>query len=419
MAKKIFDIIPPGSPGQEKQIPIEQKGSLPKPFEEKRKLPIWWGVVPLILIFLIAVCFRISKAEIQIWPETENSDLKTKVTLDKTIDSRDVDFWIQDDVMPAQVIEAEKTVSEEFSSSGKILKKAEGVIRLYNNYTTQVENWVEGTRFVSADGKLFKSKSKIAVPGAVMKSGKMTPSFVDVEVVAAEPGSDYNIEPSHFSIIAFRGTPRYTKYYGESFQPMTGGGEFPQVKKEDLENAEKTLIEKAKTESESALKEKIPAESLFSEEIMQTEILEKFSLSPQGAEVEKFTFQVKAKSSTLSFKKEDLNSFAKGFISSQIPEDKNILDESLKIEYLVDTFDIEKGRAVLNLDVSAKTYPAVDLLSLKKSIVGKNFNETKIFLENQSYTLKTQIHFFPFWVRSVPANIEKIEIQYPLINGSN
>lgn len=416
MPKKIFDIIPPAHRQETKPSLPESKITLERPRPGKKHSNLWWGIIPLGLILFLGLGFKISKVEIQIWPETETLTFKTKVTIDKTIENQDVNFWIAEKVLPGQIFEVEKTVSEEFSSSGKILKKAEGVIRLYNSYSTQPETWLEGTRFVSADGKLFKSKSKILVPGATIKNGKITPSSVDVSVIAAEPGSDYNIGPSNFSIIALRGTPKYTKYYGESFQPMAGGGEFPQVTKEDIENAQNLLIEKVKTESENALKEKIPVEFLFSKEIVETKILDKFSLSQPGAEVEKFISQVKAKSTTLSFNKEKLNSFTKQFILSQIPTDKNIFEESLKIEYLPETFNLEAGNANLNLNFSTKVYPVVDLVSLKNNLVGKDFAETKIFLENQPYVLQTQIRFFPFWVRNVPKDIDKIDIKYPLID---
>jgi hypothetical protein len=414
MPKKIFDILPPEPPTilrEEKRPLPERRFKLPKIFE--KKLKIWWGVLLFVLIFLFLLSFKFSKAEIKIWPEVETRNFRMKITIDKEIKSSD----FKNNILPGKIFEVEKTVSEEFPASGKILKKAEGIIRLYNAYSTEAENWREGTRFVSADGKLFKSKDKIAVPGAQIKNGKIAPSFVDVPVIAAEGGADYNIGPSKFSIVAFRGTPRYTKFYGESSETMTGGGEAPQVKKEDLENAEKILTEKAKIESEKALEAKIPTEFLFLKEIFETKILKKFSLAQIGAEIEKFNFQVRANCTTISFLKEDINNFAKEYISSQIPEDKKLFDESLKIEYSPEKpFSFESGKTTLSLNFSAKIYSEIDLDSLKKGLAGKSLAETKTFLENQPDILRTEVRFFPFWQRNVPKDIKKIEIQYPLID---
>jgi len=215
MAKKIIDILPP-------KPPTTFSEERPKPFLEKKKEarsgggqnPLllfakkkWWGVLPFfVLIFLFLLSFRFSKAEIKIWPEVETRNFRAKITVDKTAENPD----FKNNILPGKIFEAEKTVSEEFPASGRVLKKAEGIIRLYNNFSTQNENWLDGTRFVSSDGKLFKSKDKISVPAAYIKNGKIIPSFVDVPVIAAEGGADYNIGPSKFSIVAFRGTPRYT-----------------------------------------------------------------------------------------------------------------------------------------------------------------------------------------------------------------
>jgi len=420
MTKKFFDILPPKKEEklpkpptilpEEKHPLLEGRFKLPKIFE--KKLEIWWGVPIFILIFLFLLSFKFLKVEIKIWPETELINFKTKLNIDTKIENPD----FKNNLLPGKIFEVEKTVSEEFSATGKALKKAEGVIRLYNSFTTESENWLEGTRFVSADGKLFKSKDKIAVPGASIKNGKISPSFVDVPVIAAEAGSDYDIGPSKFSIVAFRGTPRYTKYYGESFQPMTGGREVSQVKKEDLEMAEKNLTEKAETEAEGVLKEKIPTEFLFSKEILETKILEKTPSAQVGTETEKFNFQIKVKSTTLAFENKDINDFAREFILSQIEKGKLPWEESLKIEYSPETFDFETGKARLSLSLSVKIFPEIDLIALKKGLVGKSLAETKIFLENQPEIIKTEIRFFPFWVKSIPKNLERIEIKYPIID---
>jgi len=419
MAKKIIDILPPKELRKKEEV-LEEVFKKEKPrFKFKitfPKFPLRKGLVLLALFvfgFVFLLSFRFSKAEIKIWPEAETRNFRTKITVDKTAENPD----FKNNILPGKIFEVEKTVSEEFLASGKILKKAEGIIRLYNNFSSQNENWLAGTRFVSADGKLFKSKDKIAVPGTQIKNGKMIPSFVDVPVIAAEGGADYNIGPSKFSIVAFRGTPRYTKFYGESSEPMKGGGEVPQVKKEDLENAEKILTERAKPEIEKDLEAKIPTEFLFSKENFETKILEKFSSAKEGTEIEKFNFQVKTKSATISFLKEDINNFAKEYIRAQIPEDKKLFAESLKIKYSPEKpFSSESGKTTLSLNFSTNIYSVVDLDSFKKGLAGKSLAETKIFLENQPDILRTEVRIFPFWMKNVPTTINRIEIQYPLVD---
>ena len=421
MAKKIIDIFPPKKAEKlPEKIPslVFKKPEFKIPFPKITfpKFSLKIGLISLsffVLIFLFLLSFTFSKAEIKIWPDVETRNFKAKIIVDKEIKSPD----FKNNILPGKIFETEKTVSEEFPASGRVLKKAEGVIRLYNNFSTQNENWRAETRFVSANGKLFKSKDKIAVPGAQIKNGKIAPSFVDVPVIAAEGGLDYNIGPSKFSIVAFRGTPRYTKFYGESSETMTGGGEAPQVKKDDLENAEKILTEKAKTESEKDLEAKIPTEFLFSKEVFETKILEKNPLAQVGTETEKFSFPVKTRSATICSLKKDIIVLAKEYILSQIPADKKIWEESLELKFSLDgPFDLESGKVNLLLNISVKTYSEIDLDSLRKALSGKSLVEAKTLLENQTNILRTEVRISPFWLRNIPTAIKRIEIQYPLVD---
>ena len=211
MAKKIIDISPPKKAEKlPEKIPslVFKKPEFKIPFPKITfpKFSFKIGLISLslfVLIFLFLLSFTLSKAEIKIWPEVETRNFRAKITVDKEIKSPD----FKNNILPGKIFEAEKTVSEEFPASGKILKKAEGIIRLYNNFSTQNENWLAGTRFVSSDGKLFKSKDKIAVPGAQIKNGKIAPSFVDVPVIAAEGGADYNIGLLNFQLLLLEEHP--------------------------------------------------------------------------------------------------------------------------------------------------------------------------------------------------------------------
>ena len=412
MTKKIFDILPPEkSEEKEELVEIEERRITEETSVSKPQAKKIWLFIPLVLIFIIALGFQISKAEIQIWPTIRKVAFEAKITVDQ--DTKSYDFG--NDIIPGEIFEVEKSVSDNFVSTGKALIRAEGVIKLYNAYTTKSEVWLKGTRFVSSDGKLFKSKDRIHIPGAEIQDGKLNPSQVDVPVIAAEAGEEYNIGPSHFSIFVFRGTPRYTKFYGESFEAMKGGGESPQVTEEDLERVEEILIDRVKLEVEKALENETASDFVFVKNIAEIEILEKVSLAKAGDEKDSFNFKVRAKGITLLFKKEDVENFVKNFILLQIVEDESIYEESLNIDYTPDILDLDSGRIVLSLVFSAELYPKIDLFLLKKALIGKSLKEAETFLEGQSEIINTEIKLWPFWVTSIPQKLDKIEINYPLI----
>lgn len=99
--------------------------------------------------------------------------------------------------------------------------KAFGKIRIFNNYSTSPQTFIEETRFMASDGKIYKTGKgvRVTVPG---KKGS-TPGFVDATVYAAEPGSAYNKDLDDFTIPGFQGSPKYTGFTARSLTPMAGG----------------------------------------------------------------------------------------------------------------------------------------------------------------------------------------------------
>ncbi|MFA4998730.1 MAG: hypothetical protein WC514_01800 [Candidatus Paceibacterota bacterium] len=439
MVQKIIDIIPPGkkeptpvpqpsveikrvlSIGEERVIhrPVERKSF---PVAEEREIKFSSprasrkGILILVLLALVTVgagCyFTLSKADIFIWPETEIKNLEIKATIDKSVSDIDV----SNALIPGKIFEVEKTVLQEFPSTGKITKevKAEGIIRVYNNYSSSQQILIANTRFMSVEGKLFRSVERITVPGGTIEKGKVvTPGYVDAKVRADKAGPEYNIDASTFSIPGFVGTDKYTKFYGKSTEPMKGGEArvVPQVTAEDLERAKTSVTDEALKECKEAIKSEILQDFILPDNSLKTDIVETFSLAAPKAELEKFSYQVKARSTALAFKKTDMDNFVKAYIIQQIDYDKKINEESLEVNYSVDTVDFNTGKITVSIQARAKIYSDIDKNSLKEGLVGKDLAETKIFLENQPQMVKSEVKFWPFWVKRVPNDLERVYLQ--------
>lgn len=410
----MFDISPPTELGKKKVkgLPLEKgpEFKLSPPGIRLQKSLI---LIPLVLIIAGAtIYFTLSRAEIEIWPETEIKIFETKLTVDKRV--ADINFLAN--LIPGISFEEEKSFSQEFPSSGKKLieKKAEGVIRVFND-SRQEQILVAQTRFQpplekfrlpleTGENPWFRIPKRIVIPAK---------SYKDVKAVADAPGEKYNIEPSTFSVPGLVGHPQYTFVYAKSFESMKGGlkKEASEVTQEDLKKAEEILKEKAVKEIKDALKDKIPPEFIVLEGAVKTEILEIFSLARAGAELEKFTFQVKAEAITISFKKEDLENFSKEFIISKIPADKKIDQKSLKIDYLPETINLKAGKISLSLNLKAKIYSDIDEISLKQGLSGKSLAEAQFFLQNQPQINRAEVKLWPFWVKQVPQELEKIKLK--------
>lgn len=442
MRKRIIDIHPPKPSAafqEEKPSLTGKKISLPKTFEKKRRrAPLscrhaWWRIIALFLILAGFFTYFTPPhlwggATIEIWPETEVKTFQTKLTVDKKAVTPD--FAVA--LLPGRIFEKEKTFSEEFFSSGKAIKekKAEGIIRIYNDYQYS-QPLIKDTRFQAPLEKFqpslnqekdeypwFRTLEVVTVPAN---------SFRDVKVVADSPGEKYNIAASTFSVPGLAGTPQYTFVYGKSSDPMKGGlkQELPSVTEEDLQKAKDTLTEKAKKEIEDLLKSDIPSELVFLEGALETKILETFSLAKAGMEVEKFNYQLKARATSLFFKKEDIENFVQSFITSQIsdyipptavlPEGraqgKKIYLPSLKIDYSPEDINLKAGKIILNLEMKAKIYSAIDEISLKQGLAQKSLTEAQISLESHHLITGVKIKLWPFWLTRIPKDLEKIKIE--------
>jgi len=421
MEKRVIDISPPGKK-KEKEIREELPPVREPSFSFKRpeikitapKLPfnkVFLVIAAVLIIIGVIVSSSLSRAEIEIKPEIEILTFKTKATVDKSAEA--INFL--DKVVPGKIFQTEKTVSGDFSSSGEMseAKKAEGTIKIYNNYNSP-QVLVAQTRFQAplekfqpslekGENPWFRTVERVVIP---------TKGQVDVKVIADSPGEKYNIEASTFSVPGLAGTPQYTFVYGKSSESIKGGmlARTSQVTQEDLDKAKESLTEKAKKECNEDLKNKISADFAFLAEATTTEIIEASSLAKPGVGLEKFNYQVKARSLTLAFKVEDLKKFANEFILSQVPDNKVIYPASLKVNYFLTNSTLEAGKIILSLDLEAKIYSDIDETALKRALEKKSAAEAKLFLEGQPEISEAKIKLWPFWVKEIPAEEGKVKI---------
>lgn len=130
-------------------------------------------------------------------------------------------------------------------------KSTVGSVTIYNSYSNSPQPLVAGTRLETKDGKIFKIDKAVTVPGMATSGGKTTPGSVSVTVKASQPGPDYNIPPADFTILGFKGGPKYTKFSAKSTKNMTGGfiGAIKTSSPED--------VKQARTKLEESLRQKL------------------------------------------------------------------------------------------------------------------------------------------------------------------
>lgn len=389
----------------------------PKPSKEKMSFKFFTAkrvITFLVALILIAggfvLYFILPKAQIIINPKKEDVRLETEITADKSIDSID----LKNNKIPAQIFQIETEDSRKFPTTGEkeVEEKAKGTIVVYNQYSSSEQTLVKTTRFLSENGKIFRLTETVIIPGASIDEGRIIPSSKEVTVEADEAGELYNIGPSKFTIPGFEGTAKYTAFYGQSTEPMTGGakGKMKVATKQDIEGATQIVSAELKNKVKDEFIKKIPRELKTLDNSQALEVVESDSTLEADEPGKEFTITVKVKAWGLAFKEEDVFSLAKENIKEKISQDKILISSSIKVDYKNVKTDSAQGKTNFTAQVEAKTAWNIDEDRLKKDLAGKDEIEVRKYLSSLAEIETAKVIFWPFWVTKIPTNKDKIKI---------
>lgn len=399
MSRKIYDIIPP---------------RVAESMAFKNKKPNFFALMAVVIVFmglialgaLVFFSFLNSEAEIDLWPKTEKVNAQDSFTLDSSQKNLD----LQNKIIPVLILENQAYLEKEFMASGKAQeeKRAAGKITVYNEYS-EAPRILVPSRFISPEGKVFRSLEKITIPGRTKDSkGKIIPGQAEINVEAEFPGKDYNLGPTTFALPALAGSPLYTAIYAKSSSPMAGGniGEVAQITEQDLQLAQKQLLEEAEEINKNAILKKLLPDMVLPDRATASEILSQQNSSSAGDTAESFKSRISLLSKAYIIKKNDLSKIINLELN---PQSDEALDENaLKVEY---SFQMPPGSAaVLKISIAGIKYKKIDTESLKKALSGKPSKEAEMFLNELPGISKAEFRIKPFLQNSFPENISNIKV---------
>lgn len=372
--------------------------------------------ISLVLFLVLAVSGGLSYLALRVLPEVEvrlvakkeNFSYTNAIVVDKAVRERDVAMM----KIPGQVFIEKRNATLTFPANGKkyVSKKAGGKITIYNAYSDQPQKLVAATRFAAPDGKIFRLASAVTVPGAKIVDGKIVPSSVEAGVVADQAGEIYNIGPvSRFEIPGFKGTPRYSSFYGESTAPMAGGyvGELAYPTDEDIKKAKTAVAEVLEAGAKTAIQSKIPSDFKMVENAFLFSIA-KQSVNPDVNEKNEFSIFAEGEVSLMAFRDADITSL----LEERAVKEKGIEFEvkNYSLGFGMSKVDMIVGKMTISVDYKADLARVVDAEDLRAKILAKSVPELKAMLLEMPELEGAQIKPWPFWVKSVPSRPEKVEI---------
>jgi len=346
------------------------------------------------LLFGTAMYLILPKANIKISLKEIPLKAQIPVAVSKNVSSLNLTAGI----IPGQYFSLDKTGSKIIEGRSEI----GGVIEIYNAYSAAPQKLVANTRFETKDGKIFRIKNSIIVPGAKMLNSKLTPSFIRAEVVGNEASNDYLIGPSYFTIPGFKETPKYAGFYAKSIEPMG-------------------IITNSSLSQEAILQNKKELQDKLAQEL-KTDILNTLKDSDlqlvDGASAVKVddykinanVLSMKVTWQALFFKEKDLRTMINYFVSNHYPDLKNFTFNDNIAYPKASRVDFKKGELFFTFNIDKNNALPADLEVLKKELAGRDEAGMRTIITGRTYINSAAISLWPFWVNRAPINLKKINI---------
>jgi len=386
------------------KVETKQKFERPK---NKRRAYIIASVVIVVLAAFIAIKI-LPRAEVVVNIQKMDWEYSGLIKVDKSLASTDADVA----AIPGALFSEPKNVQQSFPASGKkyVERKAKGVITIYNAFSSDPQPLVATTRFETPEGKVYRINKAITVPGAKIVDGKIEPSSIAANVTADKAGSQYNIGPvEKFSIPGFKGTPRFSGFYGSSAEPMDGGyiGEQAYPTEKDITNAKAAVNSALENALKLGFTQNIPDEFKFIDGSSDYHVLRQ-TVNEETDRDGNFTVFGEGERAALGFKESDLVDMLRERAKKDLYPD--IVVNNYEITY--GEGELGDGGNSLSFRVNFKAVfvRPIDENSLSSNLIGKNENDAQAVIYSLPGFESGSINFRPFWVKTVPNNAEKLKI---------
>ncbi len=390
---------------------VEYSDGISKTHVTKNSLMFLWTLCIISIataLFLLSSMF--STATLTITPKNEKIVLNDtyNITSDKSISSSTLHF---------EVMTLNKSLSKDLETDGEEYKeiKATGKAILYNNFSTVSQRLINNTRLETKDGLTYRLGESVEIPGMKKVSGVNTPGSIEVNIIADMPGDKYNMKLSDlkgdFTVPGFKGTSKYTNFYGRLSSDITGGF-IGNVKKVSEEKLTAGRTELKNTLNADLLKEafsKKPDQYVLFKDNYYIRCVDGDSTSANNS----YTISENCSLNAVIFNKDILSVFiAKNKIKNFDNSKVDVMwgeDSSVALSGATEKPWTE-GTIKAKFAGSAKVVWSYDRDTIVKSILGQDKSVIASVIENnKNYISEIQTTIRPMWNSTFPKNIKKIK----------
>jgi hypothetical protein len=384
---------------------------------------LWlWGIA-IVCIVIVAFALSLLFAGAKVVVTAKQAAIPVHVALSASNDPNSAGLQYQ-----VVTLVKDQTASVPATGSATTSTKASGTIIIYNNYSSASQTLVANTRFQSDQGLIYRIASQIKVPGMQTQAGKKVPGSIEAVVYADQPGANYNIGLTDFTIPGFKGDPRYDGFYARSSTAMTGGfsglqmisasSTVAQARTALDSQLENTLLDQARTQ--------IPADYIVYDNGYQAS----FNTMPTTQTATSVVVDERATINFFTFKKDDLDKAILTQVSPDIAGDlasssvaisgTDKLQFTLAAAPATSTAPVAKTTASstapalsplhFTLDGSLNALWQYSSADLQNALAGKSKSDIPAITNAFPGIAKIQVTIRPFWKSSFPDDPQKISV---------
>ena len=382
--------------------PEEDMHPRPRRRRSRRFLYIVLGVVAVCALFGILISTVFAGATIVVYPRVE------KVSLPATLLAQPN---APIGTLPYQTISVTRSASVSVPASGtkKVSRPASGVLTVSNSFSSASQRLIANTRFEAQDGKIYRIRDSITVPGG----STAKPGTASATVYADSAGPDYNKSAGAvFTIPGFKGDPRYSKFSATAEGAISGGftGDEPAIADSDLAAAKTALQQKLDADARAAAAAGIPEGSVAIPGTLAVSFMD--LMQTPGAN-KTATLSQSASATGVIVRQGDLASaIARSELKTYNGESVLFGDVSNMDLSLATTSKRSDGTITLALKGNATLIWQFDKNALVAALLGKGKTEFQDVVRSfQPAITKADASIRPFWHGKFPGDITKISIK--------
>lgn len=371
----------------------------------RKKFVLIGGAIILLIAFLIWAIWFAPRATIVVTAKT------TTVTVDEDVTiSPDTKTDALAKTIKALKQEQKQDLSVQFSPTGKktVGDRATGKVRISTDSIRLLDKTVPAGTQLTAEGMTFTTNSAVTFT-------RQNSSGVTVAITASDIGDDYNGVSGSMS-----GAPSGVS---ASLSGSTSGGssrEITVVSDTDIANATESLNGQKDSTTKDKLKDKFGSSALIIDDSYKEERSAPSSSVAVGGEASgPVTLKATVTASMLAID----NAEMKVYLEKRVNEEIDGIDSQKVYKYGDDgakftQFTEADGVGRVRITANALVGPTVDEAKTKEEAKGKNYGDIQNSLEKIEGVQDVDTKFWPFWVRKVPKDVDRISIEFKLQDES-